>query len=74
MLDKLVTVARFTDNIEAELAKQSLEDFGITCVITGQTTGAVFSGVPAALDIELQVPESMAEEARNVLQSDREQE
>lgn len=74
MGDKLVTIARFKDNIEAELAKQVLEDFGIRSVLTGQNTGATFAGVYACVYIELQVAEGQAEEAREILQSEKKQE
>ena len=35
MNEKLVTVARFTDNVEAELARQLLEAGGITAFVMG---------------------------------------
>jgi hypothetical protein len=71
MDDKLVTIARFIDAIEAELAKQTLDDFGIRAVVTGQNNA--YTGVPAALDIELQVAESQAQEALEILQDQKEQ-
>jgi hypothetical protein len=66
MDERLVTIARFIDTIEAELAKQILDDFGIRAIVTGQNNA--YTGVPAALDIELQVVESQAKEACEILQ------
>jgi hypothetical protein len=72
MADKLVTIARFTDYIEAEMAKQLLDDFGIESVVTGQNVATLYSGVPAAINIELQTLESQAEKALEILQSESE--
>ncbi len=69
MNEKLITVAQFTSYIEADLARQRLEDEGIKAVVTGENVGNVYSGVPAAVDIELQTLESQAEEAREILES-----
>jgi hypothetical protein len=74
MTERLVTIAQFTDYIEADLAKQLLDDFGIESVVTGQNAGNVFSGVLAAQDIRLQVPESQAQKAREILESHEKQE
>jgi hypothetical protein len=74
MTERLVTIAQFSDYIEADLAKQLLEDFGIRAVVVGQNSGNVFSGVPAALDIRLQIPESQAQKAREILENSNEQE
>jgi hypothetical protein len=73
-MEKLITIAKFNDYIEADLAKQMLDDSGIESVVTGQNTGNVFSGVPAALDIRLQVPESQAQKAREIFESHEKQE
>lgn len=74
MEEKLVTVARFTDYIEADLAKQTLEDFGIKSMLTGQNVANVYGGVLAAIDLNLQVFESQARRARDILESREEQE
>lgn len=71
MFEKLVIIARFTDNIEAELAKQLLEDFGIKAIVTGQNVGNVYSGVAGLIDIELQTFEGQAEQARDILESNK---
>ena len=72
--EKLVTVTTFGDYIEAELAKQTLEDFGIKSVITGGSVAMAFGPVPALIDLDLQVFESQAQRAMEILQSQQEQE
>ncbi len=73
MADRLVTIARFMDYIEAELARQKLEDFGIKAVVTGQNAPNMFPGLPAIKGPELQVFESVSEEARKILKADERQ-
>ena len=73
MKEKLVTVARFDDYMKADLARQLLEDEGITAFVLGQNVGNVYSGVPAVIDIELQTAESEAEEARQILEANRQE-
>ena len=67
MSDKLITIATFDDNIEAEFAKQKLEDYGINSVLSGLNTGTTFAGVPAVVEVELQVMESNAQKALEIL-------
>jgi len=71
MSEKLVIVARYTDYLEADLARQMLEDEGIKVFALGQNVGNVYSGVPAVVDIQLQTPESQAEEAKEILEDAR---
>jgi len=71
MSEKLVIVARYTDYLEADLARQMLEDEGIQVFALGQNVGNVYSGVPAVVDIQLQTPESQAEEAKEILEDAR---
>ena len=72
MNEKLVTVARFSEYMNAELARLLLEGEGITAFVMGQNVASV-CGVPAAVDIELQTPESQAQEAREILEASRPQ-
>ena len=67
MADKLVTIAKFTDSIQASLAQQLLTDFGIESVIAGQNAAGLY-GIPA-MSSELQVRQSQAEQAREILES-----
>jgi hypothetical protein len=69
MEDKLVTVAQYADYIEAEMARQLLEDNGIKAIVTGDNVANTYAGVPAMIDLELQVLESQAEEAIYILES-----
>jgi hypothetical protein len=74
MGDRLVTIAQFANYIEAELAKQQLENFGIEAVVTGANTANVYSGLPCIKGPELQVFEGRAEEAMGILESSKGQE
>jgi hypothetical protein len=73
MEDKLVTIAQFANYIEAELAKQQLADFGIEAVVTGANAANIYSGLPFIEGPELQVLESSAKEAMEILESGTEQ-
>ena len=73
MADKLVTIAQFTNYIEAEMAKQLLADYGIEAVATGENASNLYS-LPAIEGAELQVLESQAQQAREILESQKEQE
>ncbi len=74
MEEKLVTIASFDDYTEAELAKQTLEDFGIKSLITGEDGANVLRGVPAVMELDLQVFESQAQRAQEILESKGKQE
>ena len=73
MADKLVTIAQFSDYIEADLARQLLEDFGIKAIVAGQNFASIYP-VPAIAEVSLQVLESQAQQAMEILESDKEQE
>jgi len=68
MADKLVTIAQFPSYIDAEMAKQLLDDFGIKSVLTGQNVANVYS-VPSFGLASLQVFESQAKQAQEILES-----
>ncbi len=71
MTEKLVTIARFSDSIEADLAKQRLADFGIEAILAGEHASNVYAGLPA-LTMELKVVESQADRARQILNTKEE--
>ncbi|MHC4657733.1 MAG: putative signal transducing protein [Planctomycetota bacterium] len=73
MADKLVTIAEFADSSEADLAKQLLADFGIDSVVTGQHAANIYT-IPAIAAAELQVFESQAQQALEILESRKERE
>jgi len=68
MADKLVAIAEFANYIEAEMAKQVLEDYGIKAFVTGQYASNVFP-ISAVERPELQVLQSQAEKAKEILES-----
>ena len=69
MDDKLVTVAEYDDSVLADMAKLLLEENGIEAVITGENVGNVLSGIPVAIDLELQVFERDAKRAAEILEA-----
>ena len=73
MADKLVTIAKFESYIEAELATQLLDDFEVESFVAGQNTANVYS-IPTLAQTELQVLESQAQKAREILESSKKQE
>jgi hypothetical protein len=73
MSEKLVTIAQFPSYIEAEMAKQLLADYGIEAIVTGDNTSNVYSGLSALTDVELQVFESQAQEAIEILESQQQE-
>ena len=70
MADKLVTIAQFNDSIEASLAKQLLDDFGIRSVITGQNAANIYT-LPTIATVKLQTLESKSQQAREILESNK---
>ncbi len=74
MPEKIVTIAKFNDYIGAELAKQSLADFGIKAILTGINAANVYSGIPTLARGELQVFQSQAQKALEILESTEKQE
>lgn len=69
MTNKLITITRFQDSTEAEMAKQLLADNGIEAVVTGQNAANIYSGLPALGHVELQTLESNAQQAREILEN-----
>jgi hypothetical protein len=68
MADKLVTIAEFTDYIEAEMAKQLLADYGIEAVVTDENAANLYP-ISGAVGPELQVLEEHAQQAMEILES-----
>jgi len=68
-MDKtLVTIARFTDNFEAELAKELLIDQGIQAFLKNAIVHSMLPGIfPGKFDVELQVSEEDAQRAKEIL-------
>ncbi len=75
MEEKIVTIAQFANYIEAEMAKQLLADCGIKAVVTGANASNLYSGMPALGGYcMLQTLESQAEQARQILESQKQHE
>jgi len=70
MSNKLVTVARFSDSILASIAQQCLADFGVHSVLAGRNAAELYS-LPEVALVELQILESEAVKARQILKSQR---
>jgi hypothetical protein len=66
MEDKFVIIAEFMNSIEAELARQVLEDFQIPAIIVGANAGDARIGVFET--VKLQVKESDVEQAKQILE------
>jgi hypothetical protein len=74
MDEKLVTIAEFEDYIMADMARQTLEDFGIKAIVTGANASNMYGGMPAIERPAVQVLESKADEARRILDEQNEKE
>ncbi len=68
MPDRLVTVAEFSNYIEAELARQLLADYDIESVVVGDNASILISS-PAIELPQLQVFESQSILAKDILNS-----
>ena len=71
MDEKLVKIVEFENYIEAELAKQLLEDFGIKSFVTGENAANIYSGISAIVSPALEVMESRAKEALEIILESR---
>lgn len=71
MADKLVTIAEYMDSMQAEMARQVLEDFDIKAVVIGENALNTYLA-PTVITAKLQVLEKDAEEAKQILE-DQEQ-
>lgn len=68
----LVTIARFTDNFEADLAKELLSDHGIQAFLKNEIVYSMLPGIlPGKFDIELQVASADEQRAREILAEQR---
>jgi hypothetical protein len=71
MADKLVTIAEYMDSMQAEMAKQVLDDFEIKAVVIGENAANTCLA-PTVITAKLQVFEKDADEAKQILE-DQEQ-
>ena len=70
MNEKLVTIAKYDSYIEADMAKQMLDDFGIKSVVFGENAANVYS-LPGIAMAQLQVFEDQADEALKILETEK---
>jgi hypothetical protein len=66
--DKLVTIAKFSDSCQANLARQLLADCGIESVVLGENFANLYPALPLQL-VELQVCESQRQQAQEILEA-----
>ncbi len=68
MTDKLVTLASYSDPIQARMVSQRLEAVGIPTYVNGDTSAGLLGGFNASIaTVKLDVAESDVERAREVL-------
>ena len=67
MDDELVTIAKYNDSAQAELARQMLADYDIQAVVAGQHTANIYSGLESFAVTELQCLQSQAQQALEIL-------
>ena len=73
MDEKLVTIAEFQSEIEAQMAKDMLQDNGIDATIIGAALNSLMLPVDGMLDVGLQVFASDAQKAKVLLDSQQNQ-
>jgi hypothetical protein len=71
MANKLVTIAEYFDSMQAELAKQILEDFDIKAIVIDEGVANV-SLLPTIVTAKVQVFEKDALEAKQILEEQQE--
>ena len=64
--EKLITIARFDNSFDAELAKMTLDNAGIPCHLAGIGL-SINMPYPTVVSVELQVLEGDAEQAKELL-------
>jgi hypothetical protein len=70
--DRLVVVARYDSQGDAQLAKTRLEDAGIACMLANaDQAGLAMMFDPSRSGVQVKVPADRAEEARALLADDR---
>lgn len=70
---KLVTIADYENEFDAELAKLTLDNAGIESVVMGEDIGAIKPFSTTNYNVELQVFEKDVEKAKQVLAEKAEQ-
>jgi len=73
MDDKLITIAEFQNDIEAQMAKAALQANDVDAIIVGQAVKDLMLPVDGMLNVQLQVFAHDAQKARAVLGSQQNQ-
>jgi hypothetical protein len=69
--DRLVTVARYDTEGDAQLAKTQLEDAGIPCMLANaEQAGLAMMFDASRSGVQVKVPADRADDARALLESD----
>lgn len=68
MSSELVTVARFANSLEANLAKMRLDAHGIDSIVVGESFAGLYQGSSMG-SVEVQVSADKADEAIKILKS-----
>jgi hypothetical protein len=68
MADKIITVAEYANFMQAEMAKQVLEDFGIQAMVATQNATNIWLPTNLPMTAKLQVLESNAAKAKEILE------
>ena len=63
--DEMVTIERYTDMLEAEMAKGRLDSAGIRCFLAGENAGLLYGNGLA--NVQLQVSAAEESDARAIL-------
>ena len=71
MADRLVTISHYQSYIEAQMARQLLEDHGIKSVVVGEHASILYY-TPSIGTAELQVFESQSLVAKSILEAKEE--
>jgi len=70
--EKLVTIERFENSFDAELAKLMLDNAGIESVVLGEALGHIYPDTGTSFCVVLQVFESDVDKAKAVLTQKKE--
>ena len=68
--EKLITIARFESSYEADLAKMALEQENIPCYLAGIGVSVTIA-YPAVTSVQVQVFESDAQRAKEILEQEQ---
>jgi Putative prokaryotic signal transducing protein len=71
MADNIITVAEYANFMQAEMAKQVLEDFGIQAMVVKQNATDIWLPTNLPMTAKLQVLESNSAKAKEILKEQK---